>query len=67
MDNGFISHIVIVKNPEFFKDDACAICLGIYLKHDLLKKLPCKHIFHKRCIGKIRKKKNCPLCRKIFK
>jgi hypothetical protein len=67
MDNGGISFIIIVKNPGCFEDDTCVICLEKYQKNELLKKLACAHIFHKRCIGKINKKKHCPLCRKIFK
>lgn len=63
--DGNISFIIIVKNPLNFTD-ICAICLEKYEKNELLKKLGCNHVFHKKCVGKIGKK-YCPLCRKIFK
>jgi hypothetical protein len=67
MDNEGVSIIIILKNPGLFKDDTCAICLDKYQQNQLLKKLTCSHVFHRKCIGKVNKNKHCPLCRKIFK
>lgn len=49
----------------------CSICCENVKWSEFLRKLPCKHIFHKKCVDKwikrlLKKSENtsCPLCRK---
>lgn len=46
-------------------DDAiCCICLASYADNDVLKELPCSHIFHTSCVDKwLKMKAICPLCK----
>jgi hypothetical protein len=47
---------------NYIHNDNCAICLeneGVWVELD------CEHIFHSKCINKL-KNKTCPLCRKRF-
>jgi hypothetical protein len=51
------------KFGDTFTDDECPICIMKYKVADKIKVLPCKHIFHKKCIKKwLDKKDTCPLC-----
>mmetsp|Transcript_8069 Transcript_8069/g.17365 ORF Transcript_8069/g.17365 Transcript_8069/m.17365 type:complete len:290 (+) Transcript_8069:164-1033(+) len=41
----------------------CAICLDVVGDGDTVKRLPCDHLFHSRCISKwVRRTNRCPLC-----
>jgi len=49
----------------------CSICCNTVKYTEFIRKLPCKHTYHKKCVDKwlislLRKseKMNCPLCRK---
>eukprot|EP01094_Clydonella_sp_ATCC50884_P005308 TRINITY_DN14238_c0_g1_i1.p1 TRINITY_DN14238_c0_g1~~TRINITY_DN14238_c0_g1_i1.p1 ORF type:complete len:321 (-),score=51.88 TRINITY_DN14238_c0_g1_i1:276-1238(-) len=43
--------------------EACSICLGEYENGDSLRKLPCAHQFHVRCIDRwLHDHNTCPLC-----
>lgn len=45
------------------EDASCAICLSEFDLGDVLRKLPCKHDFHRHCIDKwLKKNQVCPLC-----
>ena len=51
------------KFGDTFTDDECSICIMKYIVTDKIKVLPCKHIFHKKCIKKwLNKEDTCPLC-----
>ncbi|EAS07451.3 RING-H2 zinc finger protein (macronuclear) [Tetrahymena thermophila SB210] len=42
----------------------CSICYNGFEKNEIIKKLPCKHIFHLSCIKPwLKKQKTCPNCR----
>jgi len=42
----------------------CAICLGFWEAHDVIKITPCGHAFHKECIENwLRTARTCALCR----
>ncbi len=43
----------------------CPICLEEFNKNEYYRKLPCTHLYHKKCIDKWFKENNttCPICR----
>ncbi|CUV06554.1 unnamed protein product [Cryptosporidium hominis] len=42
---------------------SCVICLNNICDEDLVRKLPCRHIYHFNCIDEwVKIKSNCPLC-----
>ena len=45
--------------------DQCPICIDLFKKDDMCKKLPdCVHVFHSVCIdGWLLRKRDCPICR----
>ena len=46
---------------------SCPICLEPYESGKYKRVLPCNHVFHKKCIDKwLKKKMECPVCRKKF-
>lgn len=56
-------HKFIDKKNENL-DDVCSICLEKFDIIDIIKKLPCEHIFHKKCLLKWLKESDlCPLCK----
>jgi hypothetical protein len=74
--NGITQKGVGCKNMGFYKSndelfcrhhvqksaDKCVICLNFLYDHMVL---PCKHVFHNRCIQRWMKRHNsCPICRK---
>lgn len=43
---------------------SCTICLCEYEPDDLLRKMPCRHLFHKECVDEwLKLKRTCPLCK----
>ena len=49
-----------IKKFDKFKrlsneSELCAICLDDYVNDDILRILPCSHMFHQSCIGKLYK------------
>lgn len=51
-----------VAPEDLARDDKCAICLEIMTTRS--KRLPCRHIFHRKCLEQwIHQKRICPCCR----
>lgn len=52
-----------VKNTHLIKD--CSICQENYKKNEIIRELPCKHLFHRRCIDRwlLNESSKCPNCR----
>jgi len=45
------------------KNMSCAVCLCEFEEGEQLRRLPCGHHFHKRCVDQwLRRSKKCPLC-----
>jgi len=42
----------------------CVICISEWKNNQHIRKLPCKHEFHSKCIDKwLKQKRSCPICR----
>lgn len=42
---------------------SCSICLSEYSEGSIIRRLPCGHDFHRRCVDKwLQRNKRCPLC-----
>ena len=48
-----------------FEDNSnCIICMELFNENELVKQLPCGHIFHGECIDQwLGEQKNCPFCK----
>jgi hypothetical protein len=50
------------------QDAVCSICLENYEDNDVLRKLPCKHLFHEACLDEwLGLNASCPLCKAQLK
>lgn len=48
--------------------DKCAICLGEFEDGDMVKTLPCYHLFHTECVDRwLKVNKTCPFCKKSIR
>ncbi|XP_060561849.1 RING finger protein 150-like isoform X1 [Ruditapes philippinarum] len=44
--------------------DQCAVCIEPYKWNDVIRVLPCKHVFHKSCVDPwLLDQRNCPMCK----
>lgn len=52
------------KNVSNTQEELCSICFETFSPESRCRNLPCKHIFHKRCIDKwFKENVKCPMCR----
>ena len=48
----------------FYRDTSCAICIENHAAGDNVRILPCRHIFHKKCIDPwLYERQTCPICK----
>ncbi|XP_074866283.1 E3 ubiquitin-protein ligase RNF130 isoform X2 [Carettochelys insculpta] len=48
-------------DPDF---DHCAVCIECYKQNDIVRILPCKHVFHKACVDPwLSEHCTCPMCK----
>ncbi|XP_035194452.1 E3 ubiquitin-protein ligase RNF130 isoform X3 [Oxyura jamaicensis] len=48
-------------DPDF---DHCAVCIESYKQNDVVRILPCKHVFHKACVDPwLNEHCTCPMCK----
>ncbi|XP_015227082.1 PREDICTED: RING finger protein 150 isoform X1 [Cyprinodon variegatus] len=49
--------------------DSCAVCIECYKANDVVRILPCRHVFHKHCVDPwLQEHRTCPMCKiNIFK
>uniref|UniRef100_A0A6P6Y203 RING-type E3 ubiquitin transferase n=1 Tax=Dermatophagoides pteronyssinus TaxID=6956 RepID=A0A6P6Y203_DERPT len=46
------------------ESDVCSICLDRFCVNIIVRRLPCLHVFHIKCIDKwLKQNKKCPICR----
>ena len=52
-------------HKALFEDNSqCIICMEGFVENELVKQLPCGHIFHEDCINHwLEQQKNCPFCK----
>ncbi|CAG5121354.1 unnamed protein product, partial [Candidula unifasciata] len=44
--------------------DQCAVCIEPYKAHDVIRILPCRHVFHKSCVDPwLLDQRSCPMCK----
>ncbi|KAF6718714.1 RING finger protein 150 [Oryzias melastigma] len=47
--------------PDF---DNCAVCIECYKPNDVVRILPCRHVFHKHCVDPwLQDHRTCPMCK----
>lgn len=57
--------LVLIDNTNKATYNQCSICFDELVETDLVRILPCKHFYHRRCIDKQLKNESylCPLCK----
>ena len=57
------TQVLICPQHLIDNEEVCSICLNKYKKNDIVRKLPCNHMFHIQCVDKsFEYRKNCPYC-----
>lgn len=59
--------IKLIKYNKYVNKEnyQCIICMEEFQENEIVKLLPCKHIFHSNCIKQwLMKEKTCPFCKK---
>lgn len=53
-----------VCQADMVENNVCAVCIESYKDSDVVRELPCSHIFHKQCIDHwLIEKRVCPMCK----
>lgn len=61
--SSFSGHISSGSTQKSRSNYSCVICLNHIRQEDLVRTLPCRHIYHFKCIDEwVKIKSNCPLC-----
>lgn len=64
MDEGFPAHIIGDDSRQEEEEEECSICLLSFASGEQYRELPCKHIFHRKCVDVwLKSETTCPLCR----
>jgi len=53
----------ISSSPNKKMDEECAICLTEFVENEEVRRLPCMHIFHRKCDKWLKDTGKCALCR----
>lgn len=55
---------ISVIKPTDVSEEACSICLETPVVDDVVRRLPCMHVFHLQCIDEwLERQANCPICK----
>ena len=58
---------VEVSPEEVSKSVQCSVCMEDFKCRELVRKLPCQHLYHTECIVPwLKMHATCPICRKIL-
>lgn len=58
-----LKKLQVVKCSTAMAGEKCCVCLDAYERGQHLRRLPCGHTFHKKCIDKwLKMKPRCPIC-----
>ncbi|XP_068673515.1 E3 ubiquitin-protein ligase RNF38-like [Montipora foliosa] len=69
-----LSKEVIDNIPSFrysassrdFSNGNCVVCMSDYINREKLRRLPCNHDFHAKCIDRwLKNNRTCPVCREV--
>ncbi|KAM3147074.1 hypothetical protein pb186bvf_000790 [Paramecium bursaria] len=53
-----------IRNGSLNQEENCTVCLISFVKKELIRVTPCKHVFHDSCLSEwTQKQSNCPNCR----
>lgn len=53
-----------VRPSDMSESNVCAVCIESYNSDDVIRELPCSHVFHKHCIDQwLIDKRVCPMCK----
>mmetsp|Transcript_134471 Transcript_134471/g.190112 ORF Transcript_134471/g.190112 Transcript_134471/m.190112 type:complete len:124 (-) Transcript_134471:428-799(-) len=59
-----LGSLFLVNQLEVDDLAPCCVCLMEFESSDVVRQLPCSHIFHKRCISAwLQRNMECPMCR----
>lgn len=63
----FVANLRVIKGCDIVEVKECQICIERFGEDDDVHKLPCKHLFHKDCIGPwFKDHDTCPVCRQVM-
>ena len=63
----YIKNLSVIKYDKKENEEECSICLDDFKLKEVLYKLPCKHIYHRKCLQKSLKiSTRCPTCNHIL-
>lgn len=49
-----------------YREQGCSICLNDFSRGDRIRKLPCEHAFHAKCIDNwLERARECPNCKRL--
>uniref|UniRef100_A0A3Q4M2Y2 Ring finger protein 130 n=1 Tax=Neolamprologus brichardi TaxID=32507 RepID=A0A3Q4M2Y2_NEOBR len=54
----------VKKGDKDTESNHCAVCIEVYQLNDVVRILPCKHVFHKACVDPwLKEHCTCPMCK----
>ncbi|PAV85083.1 hypothetical protein WR25_04507 isoform A [Diploscapter pachys] len=54
----------MLKSGDAELETDCAVCIDPYQTHDVVRTLPCRHVYHKSCIDPwLLEHRTCPMCK----
>jgi hypothetical protein len=53
------------ERDNLYFNDCCSVCLDDFEENNLVRSLPCRHVFHSQCIDPwfLNHKRLCPVCK----
>ncbi|XP_064032468.1 E3 ubiquitin-protein ligase Praja-2 [Pogoniulus pusillus] len=58
---------MVIMDDRNGQDQCCIICYDEYVEGEILKQLPCRHVFHRSCVTLwLQESGTCPVCRHVL-